>query len=224
MCIFLLPLLTWRVDDLCDSFLASAFAEQDTSGRGMSKHVTADGFASVGTCEESAGARVGLNLVDDQDSDVELLCHLAELAEVLTQLALAFIQLSATMVVVAEVCHDAVDDEKTVLPGREWLSQTTELIVLVFAVLSADVEDILVGSLVVDCALSVCYMVSWARWILTAKALRDLLDAIGTPGPFRVNDSDPTFGTTLLLRQLSDDGHSVGKLCLAATYRQSVRL
>ena len=159
----LLLLLTWRVDDLCDPFLAPAFAEQDASGRGMSKHVAADGFASVGTCEQSAGTRIGLNLVDDQDSDVELLCHLAELSEMLTQLALAFIQLSTAMVVVAEVCHDAVDDEKTVLPGREWLGQTTELIVLVFAVLRSDVEDVLVGSLVINCALSACYTVSWVK-------------------------------------------------------------
>lgn len=129
----------------------------------MSEHVTTDGLASVGTREESAGTRVGLNLIDDQDSDVELLCHLAELAEVLAQLALAFIQLSTAMVVVAEVCHDAVNDEKTVLPGREWLSQTTELIVLVFAVLRSDVEDVLVGGLVVNCALSACYTIGWAR-------------------------------------------------------------
>ena len=81
----------------------------------MSKHVAADGFASVGTREQSAGTRIGLNLIDDQDSDVELLCHLAELAEVLAQLALAFVQFSTAMVVVAEVCHDAVDDEKAVL-------------------------------------------------------------------------------------------------------------
>jgi len=126
----------------------------------MSKHVTADGFASVGTCEKSTGTRVGLDLIDDQDSDVELLCHLAEFAEVLAQLALTLIQLSAAVVVVAEVCHDAVDDEKTVLSGREWLGQTTELIVLVFAVLRTDVEDVLVGGLVVDCALSVCFMAS----------------------------------------------------------------
>lgn len=222
-CVSLLLLLTWRVDDLCDSFLASAFAEQDASGRGMSKHVAADGFASVGTREQSAGTRIGLNLVDDQDSDVELLCHLTELAEVLAQLALTFIQLSTAMVVVAEVCHDAVDDEKTVLPGREWLGQTTELVVLVFAILRTDVEDVLIGGLVVNCALSACGTVSWAEWILTAKTLRDLLDTIRTPSSFRVNDSNPTFRATLLFRQLSDDGHGVGKLGLAASYRQSVK-
>jgi Sec-independent protein secretion pathway component TatC len=126
----------------------------------MSKHVAADGFASVGTCEKSTGTRVGLNLIDDQDGDVELLCHLAELAEVLAQLALAFVQFSTAMVVVAEVCHDAVDDEKAVLPGREGLGETTELVVLVFAVLRTDIEDVLVGGLVIDCALSVCFMVS----------------------------------------------------------------
>ena len=123
----------------------------------MSEYVTTDGLASVGTCKESAGTRVGLNLIDDQDSDVELLSHLAELAEVLAQLALTFVQLSTAMVVVAEVCHDAVDDEKTILPGREWLSQTTELIVLVFAVLCTDVEDVLIGGLVINWVLSVVF-------------------------------------------------------------------
>ena len=51
---------------------------------------------------------------------------------------------------------------------------------------------------------------------LTAKAFRDLLDTIGAPGSLCVNDSNTTFGTTLLLRQLSNDGHGVGKLGLAA--------
>lgn len=73
----------------------------------------------------------------------------------LTQLALSFIQLAAAMEVVAEVCHDAVDDEKTVLSSCEGLSQATELIVLVFAVLRANVEDVLVGGLRVNYTLSV---------------------------------------------------------------------
>lgn len=58
--------------------------------------------------------------------------------------------------------------------------------------------------------------------ILTAKAFRDLLDAIRTPGSFGVNDSNPAFSAALLLRQLSDDGHGVGELSLAASYRPSV--
>lgn len=219
----LFPLLTWRIDNLRDSFLAAAFAEQDASGRGMSKYVTTDGFASIGACEQSTCARVGLNLIDDQDSDVELFCHLAELAEVLAQFALAFIQLSTAMVVVAEVCHDAVDDEKTVLAGRERLGQTAELIVLVFAVLRTDVENVLIGGLVVNCALSVCNTVSLKRQTLTAKAFRNLLDTIWAPCSLRVNDSNTTFGTTLFLRQLSDDSHSVGQLGLAASCRQSVQ-
>lgn len=53
--------------------------------------------------------------------------------------------------------------------------------------------------------------------VLTAKAFRDLLDTIRTPGPLRVNDSNSTFGTTLFFRQLGDDGHGVGKLGLAAS-------
>lgn len=52
---------------------------------------------------------------------------------------------------------------------------------------------------------------------LTAKAFGDLLDTVWTPGSLRVNDSNSTFGTALLLRQLGDDGHGVGKLGLAAS-------
>lgn len=169
-CVFLLPFLTWRIDDLCNSFLTAAFAEQDASGRGMSKHVTTDGFTSVGACKESTGTRVGLNLIDDQDSDVELLGHLAELAEMLAKLALALIQLSTAVIVVAKVCHDAVDNKKTVLPARKRLGKTTELIMLIFAVLRTNVKNVFVGSLVVDCALSVCFMVSWARYSLPKRS------------------------------------------------------
>lgn len=117
--------------------------------------MTTNWLASIGACEESAGAGVGLDLVDDQDGDVELLRHLTELAEMLAKLALTFIQLAAAMEIVAEVGHDAVDDEKTVLPSREGLGQTTELIMLVFAVLCTNVEDVLVGGLRINCTLSV---------------------------------------------------------------------
>ena len=58
--------------------------------------------------------------------------------------------------------------------------------------------------------------------VLTAKAFRDLLDTIRTPSSLRVNDSNSTFSTALLLRQLGDDIHGVGKLGLAASCRQSV--
>lgn len=121
----------------------------------MSEYVTANRLAAIGACKEGAGTRIGLDLVDDQDRNVELLGHLTEFAEMLAELALTFIQLAAAMEVVAEVCHDAVDDEKTVLPSCERLSQATELIVLVFAVLRANVEDVLVGGLRINCALLV---------------------------------------------------------------------
>jgi hypothetical protein len=130
---------TWRVNHLRDTFFATTFAEQDTSGRCMSEYVTTDGLTSIGTCEQSAGAGIRLDLVDDQDSNVEFLRHLTELAEVLAQLSLTFVQFSTAMEVVAEVCHDAVDDEKTILPARERLSQATELLVLVFTVLRTNI-------------------------------------------------------------------------------------
>lgn len=73
-------------------------------------------LASVGTGKQGAGTRIRLDLIDDQDSDVELFGHLAEFTEVLAEFSLTFVQLAAAVEVVAEVRHDAVDDEKAVLP------------------------------------------------------------------------------------------------------------
>jgi hypothetical protein len=188
----------------------------------MSEYVTTNWLASIGACEQSAGAGIRLDLVDDQDRNVEFFRHLAELAEVLAQLSLTFVQFSTAMEVVAEVCHDAVDDEKTILPACERLSQATELLVLVFAVLRTNIQNVLVGGLRINCTLLAVAHVKCAK-PLTAKAFRDLNDALRTPRPFRVDDSDSTFSTTLLFRQLSDDGHGVGELCFAASYRKSVR-
>lgn len=136
----------------------------------MGKNVATNGFTAIGTCEKSTGTRVGLYLVDDQDSNVELLSHLTEFSEMLTQLALTFIQLATAMEVVAEVCHDAVDDEKTILPRGERLRQTTELLVLIFAVLCTDVEDVLVRGLWVNCALSIWPTVSCATHLLPKRS------------------------------------------------------
>jgi hypothetical protein len=112
--------------------------------------MAADRLAPIYTRKECTGSWVGLDLVDDEDSDVELFGHLSKLAEMLTQFALALVQLAATVVVIAEVCHDAVDDEETELSRSERLGQTAELIVLVLAVLGAGIEDVLVGSFGVD--------------------------------------------------------------------------
>ena len=136
----------------------------------MGQYVTTNGFAPVGTCKKGTGAWVGLNLVDDQDSDVELLGHLAELAKMLTQLSLTFVQLSTAMVVVAEVCHNAVDDKKTILPRCERLGQATELIVLVFTVLRADVENVLIGGILINCTLSAWHVASCARYSLPKRS------------------------------------------------------
>jgi hypothetical protein len=141
---------TWRVDDFSHTFFTTTLAEEDASGRCMSEHVAANWLAPVHTRKECTGSWVRLDLVDDQDSDVELFGHLSELAEMLAELTLALVQLAATMVVIAEVRHDAVDDEETELSRSERLSQTAQLLVLVLAVLRAGIEDILVGSFGVD--------------------------------------------------------------------------
>jgi len=112
--------------------------------------MAADWFTPIYTRKDCTGSRIRLDLVDDKNGDVELFRHLSELAEMLVQFALAFVQLASTMVVVAEVCHDAVDDEETVLSRGERLSQTAKLVVLVLAVLRTGIENVLVGSFRVD--------------------------------------------------------------------------
>jgi hypothetical protein len=71
---------TWRVDDFGHAFFAATLAEEDTGGRCVSKHMAADRLAPVYTRKECTGSWVRLDLVDDEDSDVELFGHLGELA------------------------------------------------------------------------------------------------------------------------------------------------
>ena len=111
----------------------------------MSEHVAANWLAPVHTRKECTGSWVRLDLVDDQDSDVELFRHLCELAEVLAELSLALVQLASAMVIVAEVCHDAVNYEEAELSRSERLCQTAQVFVLVLTVLRAGVKDVLVG-------------------------------------------------------------------------------
>ena len=141
---------TWRIDDLGHTFFATALAKKDTGGRRVREHMAANRFAPVHACEKCTGSRVRLDLVDDEDGDVEFFGHLGELAEMLVQFALALVQLASAMVVVAEVRHDAVDDEETECSRSERLGKTAQHLVLVFAVLRAGVEDVLVGGLWVD--------------------------------------------------------------------------
>jgi hypothetical protein len=142
--------ITRRIDDLGHTFFTAALAKEDASGRCVGKNVATDRLASICTSEERTGARIRLDLVDDNDGDVELLRHLGKFSEMLTQLALALVQLASAMVVVAEVRHDAVDDEETECSRSERLGKTAQHLVLVFAVLRAGVEDVLVGGLWVD--------------------------------------------------------------------------
>lgn len=83
-------------------------------------------------------------LIDDKDRDVELFRHLAQFAEMLAKLALSLVQFSATVEVIAEMRHDAVDDQETVLARGKWLGKTAQLLVLILAVLGTDIEDVLV--------------------------------------------------------------------------------
>lgn len=117
----------------------------------MRKYVPTDRFAAICAREQRAGTRIRLDLIDDQDRQVELLSHLGKLAEVMSELLLALVELTTTVVVDAEVGHDAVDDEEAVLSSSKGLGEIAELVMLVFAILCADVEDVLVRRCWVDC-------------------------------------------------------------------------
>lgn len=203
------PPHTRRINHFRHSLLASTLAKKNASGRGVREHMASNRFATVRTGEQGTCARVRLDLVDDQHSDVELLCHLTELTEMLAQLSLTLVQLSTTVIVVAEMRHDAVDDEETVLSRSERLSQTAQLIVLVLAILCAYVENVFVGGLMVNCGLLALPQRPQEMGGLASETLRDLFDTLWAPCPFSVDDGNSSFSTTFLLRQLGYHSHGV---------------
>ena len=68
----------------------------------MRENVTADGLAAIRSGEQSAGARVTLHLVRQEDGNVELFCHFCQHVQVNVELLLALAELAATMIVDAE--------------------------------------------------------------------------------------------------------------------------
>lgn len=116
-----------------------------------------DGLAAIRARKQRARTGVGLHLIGHEDGEIELLGRLRQLAEVDIELLLALAQLTAAGVVDAEESADAVDDEQAVLARGELLGDLQESVVLVLAVLGADVGDVLVGGFWVD-AEALCYL------------------------------------------------------------------
>lgn len=69
--------LTGRILDLCDSLIASPLAEQYARGRRVSEDVTTHWLAPIRSLEERTGARIALDLVGHEHSDVEFWTELA---------------------------------------------------------------------------------------------------------------------------------------------------
>jgi hypothetical protein len=63
---------TWRVLNLRNTLITSAFAEQDSGSGSMGKNVTADWLTSVCTSKESTGSGIALDLVGQENGQVEL--------------------------------------------------------------------------------------------------------------------------------------------------------
>ena len=128
--------LTWRILDLRNSLFTTSLAEQYARGRSVSEDVTTDWLAAICSLEECTGARITLDLVGHEHSDVELWTESAraslgrfrttfsdvrELRKELVELLLTLVELTTASVVDAEECHDAVDDEQAVLITDEEL-------------------------------------------------------------------------------------------------------
>lgn len=59
----LVETLTRGILDLGHAFIASAFAEENSGGRGMGKNMAPDRLAAIGPCKQCTSTRVTLDLV-----------------------------------------------------------------------------------------------------------------------------------------------------------------
>lgn len=113
--------------------------------------MTSDRLAAIGTGEESACPRIGLDLIRHENSNVELGGELGKLAKELAKLLLSFTELTSTSVVAAEQVKDGVDDEETKLASGKVLRQLQQVFVLLLTVWHALVDDVVVDCLTIDC-------------------------------------------------------------------------
>lgn len=70
---------------------------------------------------------------------------MSQLREKLVQLLLALVELASADIVDAEECHDAVDDEETILVAHKEFGNLVEKLHLVLRVDSTSVRDIVLG-------------------------------------------------------------------------------
>jgi hypothetical protein len=129
----------------------------------VSKNVTTHRLSAVCTGEESAGSRVTLDLIGHEHRDIELcdilsvvMCdevyqclptfsNMGKLGEKLIELLLSLVQLATTHKVNTEECHDAVDDQKTVLIANEELGDLVQQLQLMFRIDSASISDVVLS-------------------------------------------------------------------------------
>lgn len=112
--------------------------------------MTSDRLAAIGTGEESACPRIGLDLIRHENSNVELGGELGKLAKELAKLLLSFTELTSASVVAAEQVKDGVDDEETKLASGKVLRQLQQVFVLLLTVWHALVDDVVVDCLTID--------------------------------------------------------------------------
>ena len=122
-----------------------------------------------------------------------------QLREELVEFLLTLIQLSTSHVVHPEQCHDAVDDQETVLVADEEFSNLVEELKLVLRVDSSSIGDVVLGCLRIH-----------------TEALCDLGDPLGPEGAFGVDVRDFALSSTEVFGKLGDDRHGMRQLSLSA--------
>lgn len=113
--------------------------------------MASNGLPAICGGEESTGTRIGLHLVCHEDRNVELLGNFGKFAEVLSELLLSLVELTATLIVAAEEVHDTVNNEQAVFTGCEHATELDQRFLLVFAVFDTPDSDVLVGSVGIHC-------------------------------------------------------------------------
>ena len=67
-----------------------------------------------------------------------------------TKELLSLTQLASTTIVDSELCHDAVDNEESIVAGGELLDQAEDNVMLVLTVEGSHGDDVVVGKIGID--------------------------------------------------------------------------
>lgn len=152
----------------------------------MGHDVTSSGLSAIGTGEQGAGTRIGLDVVRQQDCDVEDLGKIAQSAKMLTELLLSLRKLTTSNIVGSEEIENAVNNQETIIARSELLSELPKFLLLIFAVCGPDDEKIIICLLWIDCEGSVCPICCCGQ--RTVEACCDLGNPLRTKRALGIDD------------------------------------